>query len=132
MNFNQELKKIRIEHLQQNMLDSIKELRFLDKAIIVFSGTAWAFLLRYTEDILSVSPQVIQCVILLTPFIVSLLLSVKAHYLYERYKIQKENYEKHIKVTNIETSYSGNIINNIKWFVVAINFILFLVILVKL
>lgn len=115
--------KIRIEHLNENMLDSIKELRVLDKLIIVFSAVIWSFIIVNFDNSDNTIKQV-NIVIYFIPFIVSMLLSVKASKLLDRYRHQKKYYFKYLDLKEDElSSQKWKGVNNLFYIVTILNLI---------
>lgn len=85
--------KIRIEHLYKNMNDILKEIRFVDNAMVVLSGTVWAWIIQYKVY------EVISHSILFVPTGLTGLLFLKAYFLLKEYENEKKKYQTILKTT---------------------------------
>ena len=92
--FTQE-KKIRVEHIYNNMNDLLKEVRFLDNTSLIFSGTIWAWILTN-----GIKENLVLSVI---PLLVVILLAYKANSLLKEYRKQKKKYRKYLKKALIKS-----------------------------
>ena len=84
-NSEQKLQEIRVEHLHRNMNDLLKEIRFLDKGSLIFSGAIWAWIMQYGEN---------NFILYVIPVLVSCLLFYKTTILLSEYDNQREKYKK--------------------------------------
>ena len=90
-----EEKKIRVEHIYNNMNDLLKEVRFLDNTSLIFSGTIWAWILTN-----GIKENLVLSVI---PLLVVMLLAYKANSLLKEYRKQKKKYKKYLKKALIKS-----------------------------
>jgi len=84
-----ELEKIRFEHLHKNMNDLLKEIRFLDKTILIFSGIVWAWIVQYDMA------KHFSGVVYFAPLVISVLFSYKTHGLLKEFESESNKYKKY-------------------------------------
>ena len=87
----EEIQKIRAEHLYKNMNDLLKEIRLLDKSSLLFSGVIWAWIIRYGDNS--------SFIYYLIPVVVSSLLFYKTTTLLSEYDSQKKKYYKMVAIS---------------------------------
>ena len=86
MSIKEDLLKIKIDHIYKNMNDILKEVRFIDKIVLIFSGITWGWLLN-KNTIVEYN------IIYIIPFLLSILLSFKVFVLLIEYNKQKIKYK---------------------------------------